>query len=56
MEVVDGIPWVRPIGANPTGLTPSQPVRSALHGHAQAWEDRAGAREAAGRVIAPRQV
>ena len=24
-------------GPNPTGRTPSQPVRSALHGHAQSW-------------------
>jgi hypothetical protein len=41
-------------GASPTGRTPSQPVRSALHGHAQSWADEAGAREEAGRVMEPR--
>lgn len=41
-------------GPNPTGRTPSQPVRSALHGHAQSWADEAGAREEAGGVMEPR--
>ena len=48
--------WMRPRGASPTCLKPSQPGRSKLHVPAQQWACEAGGSEEAGRVMEPRNM
>jgi hypothetical protein len=56
MKLVAVTQWVRPRGASPTCLKPSQPGSSKLHVPVQQWACEAGGSEEAGRVIEPRNM